>query len=1736
IDEMSAAEVRNSEVLEHASRLLGFDSDTLLGLLTVKTKQVGNDKYTVYLDSDGAVARRDDLARSLYSLLFNWMTEFINSKVCKEDADRHNFIGLVDFPGWYTVRSSTYEQMVNNYTSERLQHFMFHQIFEAGNAEYEAEGIVDALPSVEFPDRTMCLDLFMKGKTGLFATMDRQAVEYLSPEKTGKKGKKSAGPREFDATVSDRQASVQLLSAFNKLHNSRTGDSNPYFSSGESKNEMNSFTVAHFWGSVSYNVDDFVEKNLDQLSADFVAVFRGDGTGENPGTGNGFVAGLFSSKTLATEVHPRNEKAVVQAQAPSVPTRAPSMMRSKKGGHSRVAKVACVVTQYQRALNDLIATLDDTLPWFTLCIKPNEQGRPHWTDARRVQAQTDCFSLDAIVRRKRAEFSAVLGISDFCQRYASVIEDYVATVDPEDPRAQVLALKQALQLSDSDMVIAESKVFLNYSAWRRIDDPIRGIERMELGNKRRDRKESRAISSTYDATAGDGYQDTLGSQSEANLMLNAQPLGQHNAADIGGLSAQQARALKGRMLGGGGNDTRSYYSDDDGYQDMGVNGSEIMSEREFAPGYDTTTPGSASRAASLKQGVSGAVNEDDEDEPEHPKTRARKYWLCCVWANTFWVPSPLLKCCGRIKRRDQRLAWREKLTLCLIIFWSCIFVVFWIVGLGLILCPKQHVYSLSELTEHQETNDALIAIRGEVFDVKNLNHFNINVDYLKKRNFLGRDQTALFPQQLSFVCPFPDLDPRLALSPRPELYTPTYFHDHRWWRHPTDKGYNYYQMRLMRMMRENHHKGHVAFDPKDLLKEAQGHSKGSSDKEIYRSIIHQQVFDLSDYINSKGARYTVVPVGQPNSTNMITKKLFLDPDVFTMFQQNRGQDITEKWDAYFADKPDSKALHKRCLRGAFYIGDVDLRRSARCYAANYLLLAGSIALVLLIFVKFIAALQFGSRREPEPGDNFIVCNVPCYTEGEDSLKNTIDSLARLKYDDKRKLLFIVCDGMIMGSGNDRPTPRIVLDILGVDRDQEPEALSYIALGEGSKEHNMAKVYSGLYEIAGHVVPYLVIVKCGTPNERNRPGNRGKRDSQIMLMRFFNKVFFDLPMVPLELEMYHQVKNVIGVNPAFYEYVLMIDADTVVFPDSLNRLVGAMAHDQKILGICGETTLANAKSSWITMMQVYEYFISHHLTKAFESLFGSVSCLPGCFSMYRMRTADSARPLLISNQIIEEYSTNRVETLHEKNLLHLGEDRYLTTLVLKHFPYYKNKFVPDAKCMTNAPDQLSILLSQRRRWINSTVHNLFELIFLPQLCGFCCFSMRFVVFIDLITTIIMPATLVYLAYLIYQLTNPDSTTSYISLYLLAAIYGMQALIFILKRQWQHIGWMIVYIIAIPLFSFLIPIYAFWHFDDFSWGNTRVVVGESGRKHIYTVDNEKFDTTTIPQRKWSDYEQELLWEAHSASHHDGGSQYGGAMSDAGSKLAAAHNVRSGSAIGNVPQSMLGYANTQSMYNANSVYNDGGYGYNPMGVNNMTVNPMAGNGIDYLGSVSGRASPMIMPTSNAYEMVPMGSVGPQSRVGSMVMPQVVDPRLSQVSGNPFMQQDPRMSAYSVGSNVAANQMMMGGMQQPMMHPATMMEQPVPVSANMDQAGVLNMFPASDPSVTAASSLAQQSWPSGIPDEQISGYVAEIIATADLMTITKKQVREQIMSRFGIQAEEAKARRDFINQCIGQELQKRS
>lgn len=590
-------------------------------------------------------------------------------------------------------------------------------------------------------------------------------------------------------------------------------------------------------------------------------------------------------------------------------------------------------------------------------------------------------------------------------------------------------------------------------------------------------------------------------------------------------------------------------------------------------------------------------------EPRHIEKKqvdmVRRVWVGVVWALTFWIPSPVLRYVGRMKRPDVRMAWREKVVLVFLIIAFNAFICFWIIGLDHALCPnKNRAWKANELSGYNSGNKYWVSIRGDVYDMSNFyKRQHSDTSYKTSgsvmQQFGGQVLDAYFPPPLSRMCQSFVKDDTVALTPKDSSSMTIPQAKHVCGPNQSDKqsalhDISWYQDRFLPELK-GRFKGNLVIDKKDISKQAD--SKGRS-----WAILHENVYDLTDYFNT---------VNQHQGDE---KYNFLPKEVTDLFGDDyKGTDISDKW-------KDTTNFNnaKNCFDNVFKVGKVDFRNSPRCTANNWILLAFTCLICAVILTKFLAALQLGSKRRPAPQDKFVVCLVPAYTEGEDALRKGLDSLTALQYDNKRKLICVVCDGMIVGGGNDRPTPKIVLDILGVDPKVDPPALPFLSIGEGSDQLNYGKVYSGLYEYEGNVVPYIVVVKFGKESEQSKPkpGNRGKRDTQLLLLRFLNRVHHRAPMSPLELEMFHQINNIIGVDPELYEYCFMVDADTSVREDSLNRLVAACANDARIAGICGETSLQNESRSWWTMIQVYEYYISHNLAKSFESLFGSVTCLPG----------------------------------------------------------------------------------------------------------------------------------------------------------------------------------------------------------------------------------------------------------------------------------------------------------------------------------------------------------------------------------------------------------------------------------------------------------------------------------------------------------------------------------------------
>ncbi|KAG0970469.1 hypothetical protein G6F31_000872 [Rhizopus arrhizus] len=1393
--EGESAAVKDAGQLEFVADALGVDPQALENTLTYKTRIIKRDATTIILNTEQASAQRDDLVMILYSLLFNWIVEYMNTKLCATESSEINSIGIINLPA--TSYSHAFQKLCTNYANERLHHYIQTYIFETSMIEYKEDGL-DC--SFTYPPASDCVDLFDESHHGL-----NDIINSYSKK----------------ADYTDIDQSRALLESINKYQSQHK-----CFSLAKSETGAPLFVVQHFFGESEYE-PHLIEANRDSIDPDFLTLFQGNGDDLLPSF-NSLLTGLFDQ--VITESHPKQASAIIHAQP--MPGRSPSVSRSKSTKQNKASAreippnkgktPPLALKKLRQSLNDLFSTLDETIVWCVFSIQPTLAAG---FNSKFVQNQVDTLGLVPIVERFKAVngFSNVYTHEEFCERFSHIMDDLAIEQD-RSPLSKCQAICSILNWTSEDYAIGQTKEQRKYK---------------EQQPALRDVSDEFSISHTG---------STTGSNTD---LMNAHRKQPSTAAAA--VAAATGLPLPKLQQGG-------YYSE-----------GSVGSVEPSYPSYDTDI---VSEPFTAPYGELKSMPIQEYQIIEEEKTEmsgVRKGWLMFVWIMTWWIPSFLLAFFG-MKRKDIQIAWREKFTLCTIILLMSGFIIWFLVFFGKLICPVQYVFSQSELQSHSSNGNGYVAIRGEVFYLTEFapHHWATQVISVSGiDSYAGKDVSDLLPVQVSALCQgvngtvseYVSLDYHFNLT---DGYSK--FHDFRAW--TGDYRPDWYYEKIM-YLRKNYKLGTMGYTKAEVHKQATQLTDVSGVPMTKTwAILNGSVYDLTFYV--AGARSIQIPKNAANVNTSAADINFLSDDVVNLFQQKAGQDISQDWLSLSLDY-ETRRRQEVCLRNLFYAGAVDERSSARCIFSEYLLLIVTIFLCLIIVFKFLAALQFGSAPPLDAHDKFVICQVPCYTEGEEELRKTIDSVAALKYDDKRKLLFIICDGMIVGGGNDRPTPQIVLDILGADPYLDPEPLSFFSVGEGQKQHNMAKVYSGLYECRGHVVPYVVVAKVGKPSERQKPGNRGKRDSQLVLMRFLNKVHFASPMTPMELEIYHQIKNIIGVNPSFYEFILMVDADTEVMPDGLSRLVSAFVKDPKVIGLCGETKLSNEKDSWVTMIQVYEYFISHFMIKAFESLFGSVTCLPGCFCMYRIRSSTKNQPLLISNQVIGDYQVNRVDTLHKKNLLHLGEDRYLTTLILKHFPMYKTTFVPDAKCATNAPDQWSVLLSQRRRWINSTVHNLGELAFLPQLCGFCCFSMRFVVIVDLLSTLVQPAIVGYLVYLIYTLVNSSNGVPMMSILTIAGVYGLQAVIYILHRKWEHIVWMLVSIVATPVFSFFIPIYSYWHFDDFSWGNTRVVLGEKGKKLAIGADEGKFDPNTIPTMTWEKYEEGLYDPVNEVMSVGSGSQY-------------------------------------------------------------------------------------------------------------------------------------------------------------------------------------------------------------------------------------------------------------------------
>ena len=344
-----------------------------------------------------------------------------------------------------------------------------------------------------------------------------------------------------------------------------------------------------------------------------------------------------------------------------------------------------------------------------------------------------------------------------------------------------------------------------------------------------------------------------------------------------------------------------------------------------------------------------------------------------------------------------------------------------------------------------------------------------------------------------------------------------------------------------------------------------------------------QVYNVTSYLDSF-TNYT-----GSQSFNHGSSNAFLTSNLHKLIVNKINDDATSVFEAIYA--PEVQPAYQKCLDEIFYTGEineVDVLSCQTFYMIMYVLL---IVVAMILVLQCLCSLLYVARRNrtltKEMLEQYVMVMIPCYNEGDKELRKTINSVINTEYPDDNKVLVVVADGMITGRGESLSTPETLAKILGFSMSSTSDTANFYQ-SIGSSERNRAFVYHGICSKDGHDLKYVVVVKCGTSAERSSPraGNRGKRDSQLILLGCLNRINYGRALCELDVAICRALGNL---NLSFEDikYLMAIDADTRVHKDSLPQMIYSMTKEERILALCGETRVDNKAQSWVTMIQVYE---------------------------------------------------------------------------------------------------------------------------------------------------------------------------------------------------------------------------------------------------------------------------------------------------------------------------------------------------------------------------------------------------------------------------------------------------------------------------------------------------------------------------------------------------------------------
>ncbi|KAH9659167.1 Myosin-11 [Citrus sinensis] len=368
--------------LKTAAELLMCDPVALEDALCKRIMITPEEVIKRSLDPQSALVSRDGLAKTIYSRLFDWLVDKINSSI-GQDPNSKSLIGVLDIYGFESFKSNSFEQFCINFTNEKLQQHFNQHVFKMEQEEYTKEEIDWSY--IEFVDNQDVLDLIEKAGSSFDNNL-------TSPKKPG-----GIIALLDEACMFPKSTHETFANKLYQTFKSHKRFVKPKFSRTD-------FAIAHYAGEVMYQSDQFLDKNKDYVVPEHQDLLSASNCP--------FVAGLF----------------------PPLPEET-----------SKSSKFSSIGSRFKLQLQQLMDTLNSTEPHYIRCVKPNNLLKPAVFENANIMQQLRCGGVLEAIRISCAGYPTRRPFFEFLNRFGLLAPEFLEGNYDEKVACKKILEKKGLQ-------------------------------------------------------------------------------------------------------------------------------------------------------------------------------------------------------------------------------------------------------------------------------------------------------------------------------------------------------------------------------------------------------------------------------------------------------------------------------------------------------------------------------------------------------------------------------------------------------------------------------------------------------------------------------------------------------------------------------------------------------------------------------------------------------------------------------------------------------------------------------------------------------------------------------------------------------------------------------------------------------------------------------------------------------------------------------------------------------------------------------------------------------------------------------------------------------------------------------------------------------------------------------------------------------------------------------------------